>query len=319
MNVYVGIDTSCYVTSAALVDQQGVILAQQRQLLPVKPGSLGLRQSEAVFSHVKQLPAILQPVLEQLHHPAYTLGGVGVSIAPRNAAGSYMPVFQAGFSAAQLIAQTARAPLYAFSHQQGHVRAAEIGQPSLPDMYLAIHLSGGTTELLRVKRHTWQIDRLGGTLDISAGQCIDRLGVALGLPFPAGPALEALAVQVDEPGEPIGIQVRGCDVHFSGAESVCKRRLEQGDSPQALARALFVGIGRALAKMLGHAYEQTGLTTAVLAGGVAANQMVKQSCLHQLKKRRIPVELYVADPQFAGDNAVGIALLAKEADACSAN
>ncbi len=319
MKAYVGIDTSCYVTSAALVDQHGTILDQQRQLLPVKSGSLGLRQSEAVFSHVKQLPVLLQTVMARLHQGGYTLGGVGVSTAPRNAEGSYMPVFRAGVSAAQIIAASTQVPLYSFSHQQGHVRAAEIGQPLLPDAYLAIHLSGGTTEILQIQRQTWLVERLGGTLDISAGQCIDRLGVALGLSFPAGPALEALAEKATERSEPIGIQVHGCDVHFSGAEAVCKRRLERGDSPESLAEALFISIGRALAKMLGHAYERTALTTAVLAGGVAANQLVRQSCLQQLKTRRIPVRLCVADPQFAGDNAVGIALLAKEADECSAN
>ena len=149
-------------------------MIQQRQLLAVKQGSLGLRQSEAVFSHVRQLPTVLQPVLHALHG-GYELSGVGVSGVPRLVEGSYMPVFCAGVSMAKVMADMAQVPLYTLSHQQGHVRAAEIGQDTLPAAYLAIHLSGGTTEILRIERTSWQIERLGGTLDISAGQCIDRL------------------------------------------------------------------------------------------------------------------------------------------------
>ena len=202
-------------------------------------------------------------------------------------------------------------PLHTFSHQQGHLRAAEINCP-MPDEYLGVHLSGGTTEILRVQTEKYSADILGGTEDIAAGQWVDRAGVAMELHFPAGPEMEALAQQTDA-AHLFTVAVKGTKLYFSGAETQTKRAITEGVPRCEIARGVFVSLGRALAKAVLAAYEQTGLLDVLIAGGVSANELVKQQLRLVCAKKAPALRLHFADPQYAGDNAAGIALLAKEA------
>ena len=97
-NVYVGIDTSNYTTSVALCNEDGRILANLKSPLPVKEGARGLRQSDAVFEHVRNLPALMKELEAELIGKRVV--AVGVSATPRDAEGSYMPCFLSGKSAA---------------------------------------------------------------------------------------------------------------------------------------------------------------------------------------------------------------------------
>ena len=138
-----------------------------------------------------------------------------------------MPVFTAGTGFARAIAASLRVPFFGTSHQQGHVRAAMEGAGALPGEFLALHLSGGTTEVLHV-RPGLKIALLGGSNDLHAGQLVDRVGVRMGLPFPAGPALEALARQGTAKGcLPASRTAKGRSP-FSGAEAQAMRMLEAG-------------------------------------------------------------------------------------------
>ena len=191
------LDTSNYTTSAAVFD--GRTGCNRSKLLEVRPGELGLRQSEALFQHVRELPGLL----EQLEGQGLLDGitAVGASTRPREVEGSYMPCFLAGSSQGRSLAHTLGVPFFAHSHQQGHLAAAawSAGRLDLLDgPFLAWHLSGGTTELLRVEPQGYSVkgEIIGGTTDISAGQLIDRTGVLLGLDFPAGKALDALHAPV---------------------------------------------------------------------------------------------------------------------------
>ena len=186
----IGFDTSNYRTSAAVVTLDGEILADYRELLPVSEGERGLRQSEAVFAHIRQLRNC-----EELIRPRageFRIEAVAASVKPRDGEDSYMPVFQVGHTAGCVLAAALNVPFYETTHQRGHLAAAQHGT-ALEDaeQMLALHLSGGTTDLLEVNRE--HVGRLGGSADLHAGQLVDRAGVALGLPFPAGEALEALA------------------------------------------------------------------------------------------------------------------------------
>ena len=191
MKAALGIDTSCYTTSVALAVEDGALLSRRR-LLDVEQGARGLRQSEALFQHVQRLPALLEDMLSKAGEAQ--IACVCASARPRDAEGSYMPVFTAGTGFARAIAASLRVPFYETSHQQGHVRAAMEGAGALPEEFLALHLSGGTTEALRV-RPGLKVELLGGSNDLHAGQLVDRVGVRMGLSFPAGPALEKLARQ----------------------------------------------------------------------------------------------------------------------------
>ena len=147
--IVLGIDTSCYTTSVAAADENGV-LASNRQLLPVQAGARGLRQSEAVFAHIRQLPALYEKTLTDLcgRRP----DAVCVSAHPRDDETSYMPVFLSGLSFARVAAASFQVPLLTTTHQRGHVRAALEDSGLTASPYLALHLSGGTTEVLLMDR-----------------------------------------------------------------------------------------------------------------------------------------------------------------------
>lgn len=308
MKAWLGIDTSNYVTSAALVGEDGQVLYHGRQPLPVEHGALGLRQSDAVFCHIRQIPALMRCAFESVG--AVELSGAGVSTQPRKAAGSYMPVFMAGKAVADSVASAAGVPIGYFSHQQGHIRAAEIGL-QMPEEYIGVHLSGGTTELLRICRQGYTAEILGATQDIAAGQWIDRTGVKLGLDFPAGRALETLARKTGE-APSFTVTVKGMNLFFSGAETQTKQAIEKGIAKEAIARGVFISLGRALSRAIVRAHRATGLEYVLVAGGVSANQLVKAVVTERCAKAARRVKVAFADPLYAGDNAVGIALLAKE-------
>ena len=181
----IGFDTSNYTTSIAYFDGTGGV--NESRLLPVKAGELGLRQSDAVFAHIKSLPELSGRLFS--HMEPLTIRAVGVSTRPRAVEGSYMPCFMVGYSHAKLLSDSLGVPLIEVSHQQGHVAASlwSAGHMELMDQpHLAWHLSGGTTELLLVEPEGKNVrcTRIGGTTDISAGQLIDRTAQLLDLPFP---------------------------------------------------------------------------------------------------------------------------------------
>ena len=234
---FLGIDTSNYTTSAALFDGQRV-LENRKLLLPVKPGEKGLRQSDAVFHHVRQLPQVLGPLLEGLEAPP---GAVGVSVSPTTAEGSYMPCFLVGKNTAGLLGQAWKAPVEHFSHQQGHIAAAlySAGRLELLERrFLAFHVSGGTTEALLVQpdgEGMPHITLAAHSLDLKAGQAVDRVGLLLGLSFPCGPELERLALQWEGKlsYRPV---LKGHDCSLSGIENQCKAMVDRGEPPAKIAR-----------------------------------------------------------------------------------
>ncbi len=301
---YLGVDTSCYTTSLALVGACGETLADERQLLPVPSGELGLRQNDGVFHHVRQLPRLLQ----RLPLSAMVLGAVGVSAQPSPTAGSYMPVFLAGVLAAQAIATARGLPLYRFSHQEGHLSAGVVTIPSHP--FLALHISGGTSDLLRVQPDGvagFQIQPLASSSDLNAGQMIDRVGVALGLSFPAGPQLERLA-SAAEGRLQLPSAVDDLSFSFSGPCSAAERLVAQGEDGREIAYAVLRVIANSLEKVLRTAKQRTGLTTVLMVGGVLSNQLIRQRLSHRLGRA---MELIYAPPKLCSDNAVGIARLAR--------
>jgi len=304
MTGYLGIDTSNYTTSCALL--RGDRLTQRKRLLPVPKGQLGLRQSEAVFSHVKALGALAEELLAQEKGP---IAAVGVSVRPRDAEGSYMPCFLAGEMAAQTAAAALHVPLYRFSHQAGHIAAALYGAGRLDlagERFVAFHLSGGTTECLLVEDLPGaRITPLSATNDLNAGQVVDRVGGMLGLDFPAGPALEALALQSQERYRP-RVAFRNGNPCLSGVENQCARRLREGQAPCDVARFCLDSVTAAVLQMAQGAREAAGDLPMLFAGGVTSNTILRAA----LEKRFGGV---FAPPAFSADNAAGVAVLASMA------
>ena len=307
--VALGIDTSNYTTSVSIISEGGEIIANIKELLPVPPGQCGLRQSDALFNHTKNLPEIMSSLRAELVE--CEIIAVGVSEKPRNIEGSYMPVFLAGLSVAEAVSASLGVPLYKFSHQCGHIRAAihSAGREDLlRESFAALHLSGGTTELLRVfpDANGFKTEIIGGTLDLNAGQVVDRVGVLLGTPFPAGPHLEALALEYSGKPHRRPISSRGMYLNLSGGENMADKLYRESGDKSAVAMFVFDYIGRAIVKICKDMYDTFGRTTIVAAGGVMCNSVVKRVMSSEL-------DVVFAEPRLSSDNAVGVGLLALDA------
>ncbi|NLD58493.1 MAG: O-sialoglycoprotein endopeptidase [Clostridiales bacterium] len=302
-----GIDTSCYTTSVALAGAEGIAV-HRRKLLEVEGGARGLRQSDALFQHVNRLPELLEEMLSEAGD--ISIRAVCASARPRDVEGSYMPVFLAGLSFARSIAAALRVPKYETSHQQGHVRAALVGSGLADEEFLAAHLSGGTTEMLRV-RPGLHIGRLAGSSDLHAGQFVDRVGVRMGLPFPAGPALEKLA-RLGEARSAMPLAHRDGDVSFSGAEAEAMRMLDAGARPEDVAAEVFSYLVRAVARLISDAYRRTRLASALISGGVASSGLLRELLPARLSRLDCPVNIHWGAPELSGDNACGVALIGWE-------
>lgn len=309
MKAILGFDTSCYTTSVALVSSDGDIISSKRRLLTVPEGERGLMQSECLFQHVSRLPEILKEALGK--RESTEIVAVAASICPRPREESYMPVFRAGASEARSAAALLDVPFYPFSHQEGHIRAALVDSGIERDEpFLALHLSGGTTEMLLCRNK--ELTLLGGTLDLSAGQLIDRIGVFLHLGFPAGPVMEQMALRGHADGR-IGVAIRGCDCCIAGAENKVKGWLKTGELlPEDAASEIFDFLARTVERMIEAGSEITGCRQALLAGGVASSKFFSSLISMRAKKRHLDCRLCFARPELSGDNAAGIALLGAE-------
>ena len=298
----VGIDTSNYTTSAARYDGERV-LENRKLLLPVKPGEKGLRQSDAVFHHVKQLPRVLEPILEM--GPA---GVVGVSITPRSEMGSYMPCFLVGKGFACTLGAAWGVGVKFFSHQQGHIAAAlySAGKLELLDRkFLAFHVSGGTTEALLVRPDPQgmpEVELVAQSLDLKAGQAVDRVGVMLGMGFPCGPELERAALAWDRPVK-ARAYMKGRDCSLSGVENQCRKLWEEGHPREEVARTCLEMVLAALDAMCAGLLEDLGPLPVVFSGGVCSNSILRERLTEKYGGA-------FAAPEFSADNGAGAAILA---------
>lgn len=302
-----GLDTSNYTTSAAVFD--GGTGENRERLLTVPEGALGLRQSEALFQHVKRLHLMV----ERLRADGLlgAIAAVGASTRPREVEGSYMPCFLVGEGQGRSLAAALGVPFYPCSHQQGHIAAAawSAGREDLLDRpHLAWHLSGGTTELLYVRPegHTVRSEIVGGTGDISAGQLIDRTGVLLGLPFPAGKALDELYPQADGPVIPYRVKLNGLTFSLSGMENQVKQRVERGDSPANIARFTLDTVIGVVLRATEAAMDRWPGLPVLCSGGVASNRQMRAA----LERACGAV---FAQPRYSTDNALGVAILTHRA------
>jgi len=306
----VGFDTSNYRTSVAAVTLSGHILVNFRELLPVPDGERGLRQSDAVFAHIRQLRKCEEEMRKMMNTGRIRIAAVSASTKPRDDVKSYMPVFQVGHTAGSLMAAALDVPFYETTHQRGHLAAGmyrtslEIGKEML-----AIHLSGGTTDLLAAD--SGGVERIGGCADLHAGQLVDRAGVAMGLGFPAGEELEKLAVNGHSEGR-LGCSMEQGDLicHLSGAETKVQQWIREGKlSREDIAREIYDLLSRMLIRMLQAGMKKTGIHTALVTGGVASSELLRQMMTERKRKNRDVPELHFGKPELSGDNAVGVALI----------
>lgn len=306
--VVIGFDTSNYRTSVAAVTLDGEILVNHRELLPVSDGERGLRQSDAVFAHIRQLRNCEAKLREALK--GADIRAVAASVKPRDGEASYMPVFQVGHTAGSLLAAALDVPFFETTHQRGHIAAALQGTGlENEERLLAVHMSGGTTDLLAVDRDS--VTQIGGSADLHAGQLVDRIGVEMGLPFPSGEELEKLAVLGKSEGR-LGCSLEKGDLycHLSGAETKASQWLRDGSVPREdTAREIYDLLARTLVRMLKAGAEKTGIRQALVAGGVAASALLRRMTEERAAKTRGCPRIVFGRPEMSGDNAAGVALI----------
>ena len=304
MNV-IGIDTSNYTTSIAFFDGTGG--ENCSRLLPVKQGELGLRQSDAVFSHIKSLPELSGRLFS--HVRENSIGAIGVSTRPRAVEGSYMPCFMVGYSHAKMLSDLLNVPLIEVSHQQGHVAASLWSAEHMELMdqpHLAWHLSGGTTELLLVEPQGKNVKctKIGGTTDISAGQLIDRTGQLLQLPFPSGKHLDAISKDAVLK-EVFRVKCSNREFSLSGVQNKVQQFHSAHGEPAETAAYALRCVAGAVYKATEQALKDYPGLRVVFSGGVASNSLLREVIA--------PLNPIFCQPQFSTDNAMGVAVLAHRA------
>lgn len=300
-NIVIGIDTSAYTTSLAAVNRQGDVLLDHKRILQVPLGTRGLRQSEARTQHHQNLLEMVED-LEGLLDMGQ-VGAIAVSDKPRPVEGSYMPVFMDGVEFGAKLANQLNVPLYYFSHQEGHIEAVRHFSPLTNDSrLLCFHLSGGTSELLLVEDGVVRI--VGGSKDLAFGQLIDRVGVALGMAFPAGQQMDQLAYQkMNNTNYLKPIPMDGLEFNLSGIETQCQRRILEGISSNELVPELFQRISKCLCRVSEEAFKKFDLNEILMVGGVSGSRTVRDYLIKHIKHG---ATIFGA---FSSDNAVGIALL----------
>lgn len=308
--ITLGIDTSNYTTSAAIV-KNGEVIYNGKIPLPVKEGERGLRQSDAVFSHTKNLPLLMRSVRDIFSELGKNApNAIGCSASPRDSEGSYMPCFLAGKASAYSASAVCGADVYEFSHQAGHITAALYSAGKLDllsgdEKFAAFHVSGGTTDIAIVspKKDRFDVETVGGTNDLNAGQLIDRVGVYMGMKFPCGPALEAKASEFCERSKDLKISVDGLKCNLSGIENKAKALFDSEKDMAKTAAYTLDTVAAVLDRMTRNLRCDAADMPIIYAGGV-------MSCMRMRKILGKRDNVYFSEPQYSADNAAGIALLA---------
>lgn len=307
--IFLGLDTSNYTTSAAFYGEG--VEVNSKKLLPVAENQVGLRQSDAVFHHVKQLPQVFEKACAALRQQGADMedvSAIGVSLRPRTAEGSYMPCFLVGELLAKSLSCANNIPMYGFSHQQGHIAAALYSAGRLDllkEKFIAFHLSGGTSEGVLVTpgdNNVPDIQLICGSTDLKAGQAIDRIGVKLGLQFPAGRYMDELAAEFTGKVR-VKPSMKGADFSLSGVQNKCEAMIKNGCSKNEISRYCIEFIIASVDKSIEALKAEYGDIPIVFSGGVSSNSIMKE----KMTKKYGAV---FAEPAFSADNAFGAAALA---------
>ena len=301
-----GIDTSNYKTSIAVVGSNDEIILDLRRFLDVKKGERGLRQQEAFFQHVVRLPEMIESCLKEIDKDKIQV--ISVSDKPRPVDSSYMPCFMAGVSFGKVLAEALDVPLRFYSHQEGHIMAAKrFTELKERDDFVCFHFSGGTTEAIRVK----DLEILGGTKDISYGQLIDRIGVAMGMGFPAGEEMDELAIRASEKGmsredKLPQIKTDFSFVNLSGIETAALKLLKE-ESPETVSFQLFNKIGKSMIGIMDNINKEEGIKDFLFSGGVSESRILRGYLKDTPKKGNY--NIHFSENNLSSDNAIGIAFL----------
>lgn len=310
--LWLGLDTSVYTCSVALILDNNE-LTYKKSVLPIKPGERDLKQAVALFKHLKRLPELIHEYTQE--YDFNELKGICVSASPRPINTSYMPVFEGGKAIGNIIASILDIPILEVSHQENHIEAvvegSKIDLSELKDLFLTVHYSGGTSEILYacLKDKGYEVNRVPGSLDAMAGQLIDRTGIRLGCSFPAGAELEKLALRAENKDVYIPNRLENRDLRFSGQVNYVNNLIDKGLPGEEIAYGLFRMIGETLYKSIFNLLCKDSFHVIVFSGGVMSNSIIREILTEKLKDSNL--KLYFAPTEYSSDNAIGNASLAR--------
>ncbi len=302
-----GIETSCDETAAAVVEDgrriRSNIVASQAALHQRYGGVVPELASRR---HLERLLPVVQLALSQAGVRWDDVGGIAVTCGP-----GLVGALAVGVAAAKVLAFVRALPLLGVNHLEGHLYANAIGAGPLPTPALALIVSGAHTDLVLIEEaHRYTM--LGRTRDDAAGEAFDKVARAMGLGYPGGPALDQLGQSGDAAAVPLPVpfQDGGFDFSFSGVKTAALRALAAEPTPTreflaALAASLQRVVAEALLGKVVRAARRWGPRALMLAGGVAANSVLRSRL--QVEAGRLGIPVLIPPPELCTDNAAMIA------------
>ena len=272
-----GIESSCDETAAAVYcERRGLLSEALRSQVEIHAEFGGVVPELASRDHVRHLPRLIRSALDQAGVSAAEIDGVAYTAGP-----GLIGALLAGAAVAGGLAQAWNRPLRGVHHMEGHLLAPRLAEPDLDFPFLALLVSGGHT-LLVACHELGRYRVLGQSLDDAVGECFDKTASVLGLPYPGGPALAALA----EGGRRGRFELprpltsrRSRDFSFSGLKTaaalLCEREAHSDQDRADIARAFEDAVVDTLVRKCRWALEDSGLQTLIVAGGVAANRELR--------------------------------------------
>ena len=304
-----GIETSCDETGVAVYDTAARRLLAHRvhSQVAMHEAYGGVVPELASRDHIRRLVPLARQVLDASGRKAADLGGVGYTEGP-GLAGALL----VGASFAHALAHALGIPAVGIHHLEGHLLSPLLGTPKPDFPFVALLVSGGHTQLMRVDG-VGEYSLLGETQDDAAGEAFDKTAKLLGLGYPGGPALSALAERGKRgrfrlPRPMIGSA--DLDFSFSGLKTAVVTLLRKDPSLDKadLAHAFVDAVVEVLVAKCAAALEETGLTRLVVAGGVGANRQLRQAL--DARGRERGFDVYYPAPELCTDNGAMIAYAA---------
>lgn len=300
-----GIETSCDETGIALYDSQKGLLANHVFSQTSHEEYGGVVPELASRDHVRKVIPMVQAVLEQTQLYPHDLKGIAYTAGP-----GLVGALMVGATVAQGLAFSLGIPSIGVHHLEGHLLAPmlEDNRPNFP--FLALLVSGGHTQLIKVTA-LGEYNILGESLDDAAGEAFDKTAKLLGLPYPGGPHLAKLALAGERLRFPLPRPLihQGLDFSFSGLKTAVSQLIARSANDEQtkadIAASFELTVIDTLITKAVRALEQTGLKQLVIAGGVGANQYLRETISTKAQQNGFAV--FYPRPSFCTDNGAMIA------------
>ena len=303
MNI-LAVESSCDETAVAIVrDGREVLtdcIASQVDLHRIYGGVV---PEIASRKHIEAIYGLADQALEQANLTRDQIDAVAVTYAP-----GLIGAVLVGVNFAKAAALAMNKPLIPVHHIRGHIAANYIAYPELKPPFLCLVVSGGHTMIIEVEDYT-KMRILGTTLDDAAGECFDKVGRVLGMPYPGGAALDKAAQQGDETKYRLPVAKPGenpYDMSFSGLKTATLNLIHHAEQVgealdvPSLCAAFTAAVSDTLVPRVVRALEETGYKKVAVAGGVAANSRIRKDILEAAVK--LGAEVYMPPLKLCGDN-----------------